>query len=96
MLFRSGEPVLDERGSALRGLVIRHLILPENLAGTDRFVRWVAANPGPRTAVNFMSQYRPAYQAARVKALSRRITRDEQGQAHAWAREAGLLSIDGS
>jgi putative pyruvate formate lyase activating enzyme len=91
-----GEPVLDERGFALRGLVIRHLILPENLAGTDRFVRWVAANPGSRTSVNIMSQYRPAYQAGRVKTLSRRITREEQKQAQVWAREAGLLSIDGS
>ena len=106
MLFRSesisemhsqvGEPVLDERGVALCGLIIRHLILPGNLSGTDRFVRWVAANPGPRTSVNLMSQYRPAYQAGRVKALSRRITREEESQARTWAREAGLLSIDGT
>lgn len=91
-----GEPILDERGVALRGLIIRHLILPENLSGTDRFVSWVAANPGPRTSVNLMSQYRPAYQAGRVNALSRRITRGEESQAHTWAREAGLLSIDGT
>lgn len=96
MYAQVGEPILDERGVALRGLIIRHLILPENLSGTDRFVRWVAANPGPRTSVNIMSQYRPAHQANRIKALSRRITREEESQAHAWAREAGLLSVDGT
>ncbi len=90
-----GEPIVDERGAAVRGLIIRHLILPENLAGTDRFVKWVASELGTRTAVNVMSQYRPAYQANRIPALSRRITREEERQALAWAGEAGLLSLDG-
>lgn len=96
MNLQVGEPVLDERGAALRGLIIRHLVLPENLSGTDRFVKWVASSLGPRTAVNIMFQYRPAHQAKRIQALSRRLTREEQSLALDWAREAGLLSVDGS
>lgn len=84
---------VDERGVARRGLLIRHLVLPHNLAGTDRFVRWVAAELGPQTAVNIMSQYRPEYRAGEIPELSRRLTPEEWRQALTWAREAGLTNL---
>jgi putative pyruvate formate lyase activating enzyme len=89
-----GELTVDEKGVAVRGLIIRHLVLPENLAGTDAFVRWVAAETGPATYVNIMGQYRPEYKAREMAALRRRITRTEYEQALTWAREAGLTRLD--
>jgi len=77
-------------GIAHRGLLIRHLVLPENLAGTDRFVRWVASELGTDTHVNIMGQYGPQYRAHEYPPLSRRPTREELAQALRWAREAGL------
>lgn len=75
---------------AVRGLMIRHLVLPENLAGTDQFVSWVVEELGPDTYVNLMAQYRPMHRARRFPPLDRRLTRAEFNQAVNWAREAGL------
>ncbi|MCS7043522.1 MAG: radical SAM protein [Bryobacteraceae bacterium] len=84
---------VDERGIARRGLLIRHLVLPENLAGTDRFVKWVAEKLSPDTWVNIMAQYRPEYKARQHPPLDRRITFAEHRRALAWAREAGLRHV---
>jgi putative pyruvate formate lyase activating enzyme len=89
-----GELVVDEHGVALRGLMIRHLVLPENVAGTDRFVEWVARKLTPSTYVNIMAQYRPAYQADKYPPLHRRLTSQEYRQAIDWARKAGLTMLD--
>ncbi len=84
---------LDESGVAQRGLLIRHLVLPRNLAGTDRFVKWVAGTLGKATWVNIMPQYRPEHRAREHEELSRRITGAEWRQALEWAREAGLTHV---
>lgn len=89
-----GELDVDERGIAQRGLIIRHLVLPNNIAGTDRFVRFVATKLSKSTYVNIMAQYRPEYQAPRIRELARRVTSAEYGQALRWAREAGLTRLD--
>jgi putative pyruvate formate lyase activating enzyme len=83
----------DERGIATRGLIIRHLVMPNNLAGTDRFVKWVAEELEPKTYVNLMAQYRPEYKAVDMPPLDRRLTGEEWRQALAWAEEAGLENV---
>ena len=85
---------VDERGVAVRGLINRHLVLPQNIAGTDRFVTWVARELTADTYVNIMAQYRPEHRAREYPELSRRITPTEWGQALAWARAAGLTNLD--
>jgi len=89
-----GELVVDENGIALRGLIIRHLVLPSNIAGTDKFVHFVARRLTPSTYVNIMAQYRPEHQAAKYPELNRRITAAEYQQAIRWAKEAGLTRLD--
>jgi putative pyruvate formate lyase activating enzyme len=89
-----GELVVDENGIALRGLIIRHLVLPQNIAGTEKFVRWVAEKLSKGTYVNIMAQYRPEHKAFQYPELSRRITMGEYAQAVRWAREAGLTRLD--
>ncbi|MCW5978646.1 MAG: radical SAM protein [Bryobacteraceae bacterium] len=91
-----GELVVDEDGVALRGLMIRHLVMPGNIAGSDRFVRWVAAELTTSTYVNIMGQYRPEYKASQFPDIARRVTGDEHRQAIRWAREAGLTRLDGA
>ena len=80
-------------GVANRGLLIRHLVLPENLAGTDKFVRWVVDELGADTDVSIMPQYRPEHLARYHPPLNRRITQREFDQAMRWAREAGLRNF---
>jgi len=89
-----GELQLDPDGAARRGLIIRHLVMPHNISGTDRFVQWVAKELGPDTWVNLMAQYRPEHKGLEYPELSRRITKQEWEQARAWARATGLRHID--
>ncbi len=89
-----GELVVDENGIALRGLMIRHLVLPHNIAGTDKFVQFVATRLTRSTYVNIMAQYRPEHKAPGIPELSRRITSAEYQQAIRWAKEAGLTRLN--
>jgi putative pyruvate formate lyase activating enzyme len=89
-----GDLVLDERGLARRGLLVRHLVLPGGLAGTDEVLRFLAEEISPRTWVNLMAQYRPCFRASDEPPLDRRPTRDELGEALAAARRHGLTRLD--
>jgi len=85
---------VDSRGIGQRGLILRHLVMPHNIAGTDRFVRWVARELSPGTYVNIMAQYRPEHRAFDYPKIARRTTGAEWEQAMQWAREAGLTNLD--
>jgi len=93
MYRQVGDLVTDEDGIAICGVMIRHLVLPYNLAGTDRFVRFVNRRLGPSTYVNIMAQYHPAHRASCFPELSRRITEAEFRQAVRWGRQAGLTRL---
>lgn len=92
MYRQVGDLEVDGHGIARRGLIVRHLVLPHNIAGTDRFVRWVAEELSPATAVNLMAQYRPEHRAHEYPRIARRLTSEEWRQALDWAQEAGLRS----
>ena len=83
----------QSNGVADRGLLIRHLVLPENLAGTDKFVKWVVSELSPETHLNIMGQYRPQFRAREFPPLDRRPTQEELAQAIRWARDAGLRNF---
>jgi putative pyruvate formate lyase activating enzyme len=89
-----GELQVDSKGVARRGLIIRHLVMPGNIAGTDRFVQWVAKELTATTRVNLMAQYRPEHKAFDYPEISRPITAQEWEQARSWANAAGLSHID--
>lgn len=85
-----GDLVVGEDGVAVRGLIIRHLVLPENLAGTREAMEFIARELSPDTFVNIMDQYYPAHRAWKYPPLHRRLTPEEYAQALAAARKAGL------
>jgi putative pyruvate formate lyase activating enzyme len=87
-----GDLQLDERGIARRGLLVRHLVLPEGIAGTAETVRFLAEEISPDTYINVMGQYRPAWrvQQRQIAPLNRPVTPAEVEQATAIAEEAGL------
>jgi putative pyruvate formate lyase activating enzyme len=89
-----GDLVLDERRVAQRGLLVRHLVLPEGLAGTAEVVSFLASL-STNTYLNVMDQYRPCHQAHSIPPLDRRITRAEYLEAVHMAHEAGLYRLDG-
>jgi putative pyruvate formate lyase activating enzyme len=89
-----GDLLLDETGIARRGLLVRHLVLPENLAGTDRILAFLAREISPDTYLNLMDQYRPCYRADEFPPLDRRPTRAEMAAARAAAQAWGLQRLD--
>jgi putative pyruvate formate lyase activating enzyme len=82
--------VTDVRGVAQRGLLVRHLVLPEGLAGTAEIVRFLRDEISPETYINVMAQYRPCHEAHNLPPLDRRITNEEYARALQLAEEAGL------
>jgi putative pyruvate formate lyase activating enzyme len=89
-----GDLQLDERGIAQRGLLVRHLVLPEGLASTKEIVEFLAREISKNTYLNLMDQYRPAYKARQYPSLSRPVNSQEYSQAVQWAVEAGLQRLD--
>jgi putative pyruvate formate lyase activating enzyme len=89
-----GNLVLDEKGIAQRGLLIRHLLLPEDIAGTKEVIAFIADEISSSTYLNIMDQYRPDYNALDHPELLRRITREEYQRALDWACQAGLERLE--
>jgi putative pyruvate formate lyase activating enzyme len=85
---------VDKRGIALSGLIIRHLVMPNRVAGTRAFVKWVAENLPQNTYVNIMSQYHVDYKAFEYPEIARGITVQEFLEAMDWAEEYGLTQLD--
>lgn len=89
-----GGLVIDERGVAVRGLLVRHLVLPSGLAGTREVMGFIARDISPDTYVNIMDQYRPCFQAA-APPMNRRVTREEFREAVTIAQDEGIRRLDG-
>ena len=84
----------ESDGILRRGLLIRHLVMPNNVSGSCEVVRRIATDLPEETYLNIMSQYRPMYRADDYPSIARRITREEYDEALRCARDAGLTRLD--
>ena len=89
-----GDLEVGPDGLARRGLLVRHLVLPDGRAGTEAVMRFLADEVSPRTYVNLMDQYRPCYRAAEHPEIDRRPTGGELRAALDAARRAGITRLD--
>lgn len=89
-----GDLIVNEEGVAVRGLLVRHLVLPNNIAGTEEVVKFIAQEISKNTYINIMDQYRPCWQADQYPELSRKITQKEFEEAVNAALKYGLKRID--
>ncbi len=85
-----GDLVMDEHGLARRGLLVRHLVLPQGLAGTEAVLRFLAEEISTGTYLNIMDQYRPCNRASRYPPLDRPLARKEYEEALGLADKHGL------
>jgi putative pyruvate formate lyase activating enzyme len=81
-------------GLMYRGLMIRHLVMPNDVSGTRQVMEWIGQNLPKDTYVNIMSQYRPMYKAHSYPKIARGIMRSEYAAALQAARDAGLSRLD--
>jgi putative pyruvate formate lyase activating enzyme len=79
-----------EKGLATQGLLVRHLVLPENLAGSFESIDFLSEEISQSTTINVMAQYRPCYQASAHPRINRRPTREEIQSSRRYAIERGL------
>jgi putative pyruvate formate lyase activating enzyme len=89
-----GDLKIDDSGVAQRGLLIRHLVLPYDLAGTQETVRFLAQEISTDTYLNIMAQYHPCYQAFDTAKLARPISEAEFAEAINLAHQQGLYRLD--
>jgi len=88
-----GDLKVDQQGIAYRGLIVRHLVLPDGLAGTEKIMEFLAREISPDTYVNIMAQYHPEHYAYKYPELSKRITGEDYRNAIEAAKKAGLKNI---
>lgn len=89
-----GDLEINEQGIATRGLLVRHLVMPDGLAGTRESMRWLAREVSINTYVNIMDQYRPCGRAFEYPEIARSIDRREYSEALEMAREEGITRLD--
>ncbi len=89
-----GDLNLDDNGVALRGLLVRHLVLPNNIGGTKQVLRFLANEISTGTYINIMDQYHPCYRADDYPDMNRPITHKEYQEAIDAAHNAGLHRLD--
>jgi putative pyruvate formate lyase activating enzyme len=90
MYRQVGNLVMDKDGIATRGLLVRHLVLPNKVSGTEEVMKFLAKEISKDVYVSLMSQYFPAYRSAESRQLSRRITEEEYDEAYAMKIKYGL------
>jgi putative pyruvate formate lyase activating enzyme len=103
MYRQVGGLVVDGSGVAQRGLIVRHLILPNGLAGSEESLTWLAREVSPTVTVSIMSQYKPVHKASQYPQLSRGISvaeheavvrlLDDLGIENGWVQEMGSAEV---
>lgn len=90
MYHQVGELMVDSNRIAQGGLIVRHLILPNNIAGSRQSLIWLAKEVSPKVNISLMSQYHPTHKAYRYPLLARHIHRSEYEEAYRAMVKAGL------
>jgi len=85
---------ISPEGIATRGLLVRHLVLPQNLAGTKEIMQFIAKEISPNTYINIMDQYTPYFKAINNPKIARRITAQEFNDAISFAHKEGITRLD--
>lgn len=93
-MYRQVGDLVIRNGIAVRGLLVRHLVMPDCLEETREIMKFLASEISPHTYVNVMNQYRPCGEAYRDPQLRRRITVEEFIKALKYAKDAGLTRLD--
>lgn len=93
MYRQVGNLKLDKNGIAVKGLIVRHLALPNDLAGTQKILKFLSSEISKDVHVAIMAQYKPCYKSINDTELGRTLTPDEYRKTLMWAKEAGIRNI---
>ena len=82
----------DENGIMQSGLIIRHMILPNNTQNTKDIIKWIKENLGKETIISIMAQYFPTYKAREYEEINRKINQDELKQIEEFLFEQNMIN----
>lgn len=94
MYRQVGDLILDKDGIAISGLLVRHLVLPYNIAGSKKIIDFISEEISKNTYVNIMAQYRPCYKAYNYISLNRPVTATEYFEVVKYAEYKKLNNVD--
>lgn len=83
-------PKFDENGMIQKGLIIRHLVLPNHLQNTKQILKWICKNMHPDVYVSVMAQYFPEYQACEREDINRKLTKEEYAEIQEYVQKLGI------
>ena len=90
MYRQVGQPVLNEEGIMQKGLMIRHLVLPNNIENSKKVLKWINENIDENVFISVMAQYFPTYKAKEIQEISRKLTQKEFSEIENYLYEIGL------
>lgn len=85
-----GENIYDPNGIMRKGLIIRHLVLPNNIQNSKDILKWIKENLGEETTISLMAQYFPTYKALENKEINRKLTKEEYEEIENYLYELNL------
>ena len=92
MYRQVGSPKLDERGMIKSGLMIRHLVLPNNIENSKKILKWIKENIDENVYVDIMAQYFPTYKAKESKDLNRKLTKEEYKEIEEYVYDLNIIN----
>ena len=90
MYRQVGVTKLDENGIIQRGVMIRHLVLPNNIENSKNILKWIKENIDEKVYINIMAQYFPTYKAKEDEILNRKLTKEEYEKIENYVYELGI------
>lgn len=90
MYRQVGTPILDEKNVMIKGLMIRHLILPNEVENSKKILKWIKDNINQNVYISIMAQYFPTYKAKEIPEISRKITKKEYEEVENYLYELNL------
>ncbi len=90
MYRQVGQPVLNEEGIMQKGIMIRHLVLPNNIENSKKVLKWIKENIDENVFISVMAQYFPTYKAKEIQEISRKLTQEEFSEIENYLYEIGL------
>ena len=92
MYRQVGNIIVNEQGLARKGLLVRHLILPNNISGSKECISWLFKDISTEVSISVMSQYYPCYKAHNIKPLARKLSRQECYKIRSWLETNGNVN----
>ena len=90
MVRQVGKPKLNERGILEKGVIIRHLVLPNNIENSKKVLKWIKDNLADKVYVSIMAQYFPTYKAKENKCINRKLTQEEWEEIENYVEKIGI------